>query len=420
MPQNKKSSKQQVNIADKAARKPRTSPRGGKRTQSKKTRTVIISILVGVIVLMLAFLIVGGIMVYQAAFSPKKKVAAIDDMTSHIKTPAGYRDKMAYYILGLLGEEPDNPTEMLSILCIDKQKRTINILQVPQDTYLGDSDRWAVRRAADVFGNPKPLDWCISCRKPVEKSEIKDGKHTVCNATITQKEGSSSQDLCGVFNHVLGLPVDGYFLFPQQGLVKLVNLLGGVDVELESAISVNDIDYKKGVQTLDGDAALYYALNRKSGITGDIDRMVRQRKVFLALFQRLARQSKDNLTNNLIVPLMNGSTPIRSDFDRLEIVELLTEIKDIKPSSMTAYILPGRTGKAGGKTYYAAHKTSLLQLLNGSFNPYGDKITEAAMPALQELGSGAAMDLRKQVLSEISVEQDGAAPTTTQSTTKKA
>jgi hypothetical protein len=28
--------------------------------------------------------------------------------------------------------------------------------------------------------------------------------------------------------------------------------------------------------------------------------------------------------------------------------------------------------------------------------------------------------LRKQVLSEISVEQDGAAPTTTQSTTKKA
>ncbi len=418
MPQNKNNKKGQVNIAQKKAGGKTAS--SGKKKPSKQSKTVIIVILATIIIAMLIFLIVGGVMVYQAAFSPKSKVKEISDMTSHTKTPSEHRDKVAYYVVGLLGEETEDPTEMLSILCWDKEKNTMSILQLPQDTYLGTSGQWAVKRAADVFGKPKELDWCISCRRPLKPEEISDGKHSLDGTRISKMPGSASEDLCGVFNHLLGLPVDGYFLFPQQGLVKLVNLLGGVDVSLEKAISVNDISYKKGVQTLDGDAALYYTLNKSSGISGDIDRLVKQRKVFIALFQRLARQSKQRLTNDFLGPLMNGSTPLRTDFSRGNLISLMSEMSDIQPSAMTAYILPGRTGRTGGKTYYAPHKSSLLQLLNQAFNPYGDEITQDSLPALTELGSGNPMDMRKQVMSDLVVEQAGAVTTTKEATTTTA
>lgn len=377
------------------------------------SQKAVIIILVTVIVSMLVFLIIGGIKVYQV-ISPPRKVVDVQ-LTSHTKTPSEYSDSVSYYVLGLLGEEVTDPTETLSILCWDKKKSTLNILELPQDTYLGQSGQWAVKRAADVWGNPKPLDWCRTCRRRAEKDEIENGKHSVCNTAITQAEGSASEDLCDVFNDILGLPVDGYFLFQQQSLIKLVNLLGGIDVDLESAISVNDIDYKKGVNTLDGSAALYYVTNRKSGISGDIDRIVRSRKVFIAVFQRLKRQSKASLTNDYIGPLMNGSTPIKTDFSRTEIVELIAGMNNLEPSSVTAYVLPGRTGKAGGKTYFAPHKSSLLALLNKSFNPYGDEITADKL-GVTELGSGAASDTRSQTLSEIVIQQSGFVTTTATST----
>lgn len=384
-----------------------------KKKRKTKTQKIIIIILIVIIACMTVFLIIGGIKIYQV-LAPRKKVVDVQ-LTSHSKTPSKYSDSVSYYVLGLLGGQVTDSTEMLSIMCLDKEKDTLNILELPQDTYLGESGQWAVNRVADVWGNPKPLDWCKICRREIEKNEVKDDKHVICGTAITLIEGSSSQDLCDVFNDLLGLPVDGYFLFHQQSLVKLVNLLGGIDVDLETAMSVNDINYNKGVQTLDGDGALYYATNRKSGISGDIDRLVRQRKVFVAIFQRLARQSKASLTNDYIGPLMNGSTPLKTDFSRTQIVELIVKTNKIKPSSMTAYVLPGRAEKAGGKTYYAPYKISLLALLNQSFNPYGQEITDN-MISVTQLGNSDLPEILSQKLSEITVEQSGAVVTTTQST----
>ena len=125
-----------VNLAQKAAGK-KPSAGNRKHKPSSATRTVIIAILITVIVGMLIFLIAGGIKVYQTIVSPRSNVEEFDPV-SHTKTPSKYADKAAYYVLGLLGGEIDDPTEMLSILCWDKKKNTVNILQLPQDTYLGD------------------------------------------------------------------------------------------------------------------------------------------------------------------------------------------------------------------------------------------------------------------------------------------
>ena len=385
-----------------------------KRKKNEKTKkTVLIVVLVTIIVALLVFLIVGVVSVYKAISTPEQDPGEVN-LTQHTTTPEADQDKVAYYILGILGADEEDkpaeskPTEALSLLCWDKKQGAVNILQLPMDTYYGGS---TAKRISDIWASPAPLNWCETCGKRLSDSEIADGKHTVCGTKVTQKKGSSSQELLRAFNEQLGLPVDGYFLIPQEALVKLVNLLGGVDVNLEAAMTVGDVDYPAGVQTLDGEAARYYAMNTSGGINGDIDRMLKQRKVLLGVFQRLVRQTESQLSNDTIGPLMNGSTPILSDHTRQEMIEILLAMKDISPASMTAYILPGGSVKQDDGTYFAANRASLSALLNEAFTPYGSKVQADALALPAE--SEGEPDTHKQVLSEIAVTQSGAVATTT-------
>ena len=66
-------------------------------------------------------------------------------------------------------------------------------------------------------------------------------------------------DLIRVFNDQYGLPIDNFRVLSRAGLVQLIDLLGGVDVNLEEAMTLADVKYKGGVQTLSGVAAVVLA-----------------------------------------------------------------------------------------------------------------------------------------------------------------
>ena len=208
-------------------------------------------------------------------------------------------------------------------------------------------------------------------------------------------------------------------MIPQQGFVKLVDLVGGVSVELESSLKVGETTYKKGVNTLDGQAALQYVLKRDKGVKGDIARIVRQRKVFLALFQRLCAQSKQELTEDSVGPVMKGSTPVRvrGDLATATMIDMIVELSAIKPSKMTAQLLPGEISSFNSDSYYSVHRGALITQLNQYFNPYGETITEADIQ-VTELAKGNPEDVHYQVLSEIALDQNGKIDTT--ATTQKA
>ncbi len=383
-----------------------------KKKNQKVKKIVLIVVLLAIIVAVAVFLVVGVLTVYREMTGTEMDPGEVN-LTQHITTPEADQDKVAYYALGILGvDEEDSPSESkpleaLSLLCWDKQQGTIHILQLPKATYYGGQTAASL---SDIWASPTPLNWCETCGQQLEDSEIADGSHAACGTPVTQKKGSSSQELLRALNSQLGLPVDGYFLIPQEALVKLVNLLRGVDVNLESAMTVGDVNYGAGVQTLDGEAALYYAMDSSGGIDGDISRMFKQRKVLLGIFQRLILQTEDQLTNDTIGPLMNGSTPILSDHTREEIIALLLDMKDIAPSSMTAYILPGGSVSQNGGTYFAPNRAALAFLLNEAFNPYGDAIAAESLSLPAEWEGEA--DTHMQVLSEVAASQSGAVETT--------
>ena len=398
----------------------------GTRKKNTRGRKVVIILLVVLIVISLLFIFFTGRYLYLQIASPKES-ASDTPLSSYDTTPETDVDKVAYFAFGLMGATATDPTELLSLVCYDKQAKTIRILEIPMDTYLGDSDLFAVKKTSEVWGNPKPVIWCEYEAKRVYSDEVADGKHTYCGHEVTEKAGSASGGLISIFNEQYAMPVDNFFLLPQEALVKLVDLVDGVDVQIDSKQKLGGITYEPGVQTLGGQAALEYVLQKDKGVGGDIDRLLRQRRVMLALFQRLSAREVKDLKDNIIGPLMNGSTPIRSnsgtgamrsmlikpsnkEMDEmtlsLALSTMLHDMGQVQLADITACVIPGEAASANSVAYYSVHRAELATLLNSSFHPYGIAVTEANLQ-VTELAAGGASDTHTQAMSEIAVPQSG-------------
>ncbi|HQE93333.1 MAG TPA: LCP family protein [Anaerolineae bacterium] len=98
----------------------------------------------------------------------------------------------------------------------------------------------------------------------------------------------------------LGVAIQHYVRVDFQGLVTLVDLIGGIDVNVERTIDDPNYPFlgpdgeevygrltiEAGPQHFDGDMALKYARTRYNG--GDIDRTRRQQQILRAILQRVA------------------------------------------------------------------------------------------------------------------------------------
>ena len=129
----------------KDTRNKKKQPTRKKRDQGR--RVLMISLVV-FCVLLLVFIFVTARALTQTS---GKKDNAESTVNAYDTTPTALQNKVAYYVVGLLGEEETSPTESLMLLCHDKKKKTINVLEVPQDTYLGDNELWVTKKAGNVW-----------------------------------------------------------------------------------------------------------------------------------------------------------------------------------------------------------------------------------------------------------------------------
>lgn len=91
--------------------------------------------------------------------------------------------------------------------------------------------------------------------------------------------------------NLLNIPIHYYVKVNYAGLIKLVDALGGVKIDVEQDMRYVDragglkIDLKKGLQVLDGPKAEQYLRYRNQ--TGDIGRIARQQKFLRALADKV-------------------------------------------------------------------------------------------------------------------------------------
>src|SRR5690606_321166 len=86
----------------------------------------------------------------------------------------------------------------------------------------------------------------------------------------------------------LDVPIDYYAKVNMQEFAKIVDALGGVEVDNPFAFRYDGHTFEKGRIHLDGDTALKYARMRYEDPRGDLGRNERQRRVLKSMIEKAA------------------------------------------------------------------------------------------------------------------------------------
>ncbi|MFA4873501.1 MAG: LCP family protein [Patescibacteria group bacterium] len=119
----------------------------------------------------------------------------------------------------------------------------------------------------------------------------------------SQEAGSGAALATNVIGQTFAVPIAGYVRIDFKGFVELVNILGGIDINVENAFidpnypdgidRVMTISFAAGEQHMDGETVLQYVRSRhgSNGEGSDFARARRQQQVLLALRDKLFRFS---------------------------------------------------------------------------------------------------------------------------------
>lgn len=136
-----------------------------------------------------------------------------------------------------------------------------------------------------------------------------------------------------------GITVDGGIEVDFDGFIELIDLVGGVDINLtaeEVPYVCYDYDLEPGMNHLDGELALNYARIRK--IDDDFGRTNRQRTVLLALFNKM----KSSDVETLMKLLKKGLSMVTTDMSDTQIISLATKLlPKLSTLKVKTYVVPG-------------------------------------------------------------------------------
>ncbi len=198
---------------------------------------------------------------------------------------AGDLSRVSAFNLLLLGSDDDAKqdytvlTETVIAVRVDLAHHKITMLSLPRDLYV-------------------PTDYGACCVKLDEISGNGDGIADVTNARL-----HGFAHTVAAIETNFGIPIHAYAWVGLIGFIKVIDTVGGVDVDVLHPIVDDaypkDLDphgdpnaYQRlyipaGPQHLDGKTALEYVRSRHSDLAGDIGRSERQQSVLAALRKKL-------------------------------------------------------------------------------------------------------------------------------------
>ncbi|WP_166485187.1 LCP family protein [Candidatus Desulforudis audaxviator] len=261
--------------------------------------------------------------------------------------------RMNVLLLGIDAQKGETIARADSILFVsaDPKKQQVAILSIPRDTRVQiPGHGWDKINSATVYGGPE----------------------------LARK----------VVSGLLGVPVDYYVMTNFEGFRDIVDVLGGVTIDVERRMYYRDpmasppllIDLQAGVQRLDGDKALQYVRYRSDG-QGDITRTQRQQKFLKALAEEMMKPRNIVKLPKLVPKIDECVDTNLSVREMLRWAALARKLDGVKIVSAT---LPGGFLNYRGISYWsvdpARAREVAARLLNGE--EITDWLDESQVPAV--------------------------------------
>ncbi len=225
-------------------------------------------------------------------------------------------------------------TQTVIVVSLDPASKTITLISIPRDSWVNFPGRNQCMKLDEIAGQGTSADEAIQfARTAVERD--------------------------------YGIPIWRYAWVGLEGFVKVIDTLGGVDVDVLHPIvddaypndvgnPNNQFAYKRlyipaGPQHLDGKTALEYVRSRHSDLTGDFGRSQRQQSVLLSLEKKL---NTGNLVDKIPDLAKDLQGNILTDMSLTEITQVANFAHSVNHNNYKQIVLAPPTYSAGSGSIY--------------------------------------------------------------------
>ena len=236
--------------------------------------------------------------------------------------------------------------------------------------FLGLDDFGEVRRTDTIIVAKLEDDGAKLLSIPRDlRVKFPDGSFHKMNAAFGYPEIGGINLVRRLVSDLLGIRVNAYLVADYQGVVDLVDALGGVEVDIENALYYEDtqqgliIDLAAGYQTLDGSQAVDFL--RYRGPTGDLGRIGRQQYFLESLGQKVSGASSvDHITKLIPTALKH----VQTNLNALDLKSLAEKTRNLTPEDIRFATLPGRAQDFDDGNYFVESPVEVDALVDEFFH----------------------------------------------------
>ncbi len=229
-------------------------------------------------------------------------------------------DKSTIMIMGVDSRENDvGRSDTLMVATVDPKQDKAALLSVPRDT----------------------------------RVKIKGHGFDKINAAYAYGGEKLSQDTVENF---LGVDIDHYIIINTHAFTKIIDALGGIDVNVEKRMYYTDpwdddgglvIDLQPGMQHMDGKTAVTYVRFRDE--EGDIGRIKRQQKFMQACMDKLTSPAVIPRLPQVIRSVMDS---VKTDLSARQLLEFAGTLKEARKNGLDTEMVPGKPLYIEGISYW--------------------------------------------------------------------
>lgn len=278
-----------------------------KKKKRRKIRRIIISSILVIVLVVLGYF---GWITYQsmknifAGQSAPNLLGFFQDKA--LKGESSGRINVLLLGIGDPGHDGALLSDTIIVISYDVKTKQVAMISIPRDLYVKvGNGGYAKINYADASGGP----------------------------TLSEQTVSS----------VLNLPIDYYARINFTGFKDLVDAVGGVDIDVKKELydplypgpndkGVMTIDFKPGLQHMNGTLALEYARSRET--TSDFDRSLRQQQLLVALKGKLFSSSTVLNLKKLSDIIQILGSDINTNFQTSEFQSLLDIAKQVNTANI--------------------------------------------------------------------------------------
>ena len=260
--------------------------------------------------------------------------------TDHKEELLVAKDKATIMIMGVDEREGDvGRSDTLMVATIDPVRNEASLLSIPRDTRVAiPRNGYDKINAAYAYGGEK----------------------------LTQR----------TVEDFLGVRIDHYVIINTHAFQKIVDAIGGIDIDVEKRMYYEDpwdddggliIDLRPGRQHMDGKTAVTYVRYRDE--EGDIGRVKRQQKFMRACVDAVTTPAILTRLPGIISSVIDS---VKTDLSVRQMLEFIGTLKESQAKGLRTEMVPGRPLYIDGVSYWIP---DMAQLRRGMASALGVTLT---------------------------------------------